>query len=317
MTVQPFIKPVRENKGANDSVEKMRVLVADDDSDALRYVAEMVEWLGHKPVKAGNGKEVLELLRAQGSNIDVMYLDATMPYIGGAALVNLIAHDPVLRQIPVIMQCDEGEEFPRREDLFYLLRRPCDELILSGILSAAIRQAQKTKRLARRAHQYRAGFSLMQAAKFNFRTLDEAENLACFVANFFPDPEHVVTGLAELMVNAIEHGNLRIGELEKEDLVRRNMWREEIEKRLAHPDYKDLRAEIAVTRRDSGIYVLITDQGDGFAWQNYVRINPERAARACGRGIAHAATVCFDLLRYDQNGNTAVAFTQDRNPLRW
>ena len=319
--VKAFSVPRAAGKGANDMAEKMRVLVAEDDSESLRFIAEAVERTGHIPVTVGNGKEAMEILRTQGAQIDVVFLDRIMPYMDGQAVLRFMAQDPVLRQIPVILQSGAGEAGAKAETLpmglFYTLSKPYEAPVLQSILTAAARQAQKSKRLARKMSNHQTGFDLLSSAKFSFRTLEEAENLACFIANCFPEPDHVVTGLAELMINAIEHGNLRIGEKEKEELVSRNAWQAEVERRLADPAYAELRAEIALTRRDGGIYVVISDQGEGFEWQNYIKIDPERAAHASGRGIAHAATVCFDTLRYDHVGNRAVAFVQERRPLRW
>lgn len=319
--IKTFRQPSRSNAGANDTAERLRILVAEDDSDSLRFITEAVERIGHTPVSAGNGKEAMEILRTQGGQIDVIFLDRIMPYMDGAAVLRFMAQDPVLRQIPVILQSGVNEPPPAPDitpaGLFYVLSKPYETMVLQSMLTAAARQAQKAKRLTRRMSHHQVGFDLMSSAKFSFRTLEEAEQLACFIANCFPEPEHVVTGLAELMVNAIEHGNLRIGEKEKQELVRNDNWQREIERRLADPAYADLRAEIAITRRDGGIYVVITDQGEGFEWQNYIRIAPERATHASGRGIAHAATVCFDTLRYDHIGNKAIAFVQEHKPLRW
>jgi CheY-like chemotaxis protein/anti-sigma regulatory factor (Ser/Thr protein kinase) len=319
--IKTFCQPSRTGRTANDTAEFMRILVADDDADSLRFIAEAVQRIGHTPVTAGNGKEAMEILRAQGGQIDVIFLDRIMPYMDGSAVLQFIAHDPVLRQIPVILQSGAGDDAPVdaaiAAGLFYTLAKPYEATMLQSVLAAAARQAQKSRRLARRLGHHQAGFDLISSAKFSFRTLEQAENLACFISNFFPEPEHVVTGLAELMINAIEHGNLRIGEIEKQELLKSNSWQAEIEKRLADPAYAHLRAEIAITRRDGGIYVVITDQGEGFEWQNYIKISPERATQNCGRGIAHAATVCFDTLRYDHIGSKAIAFVQEQRPLRW
>ncbi|MBU0800427.1 MAG: response regulator [Alphaproteobacteria bacterium] len=322
MSVTNFIPPTRSaGRSANDTAEKMRILVAEDDSESLRFITDTIERLGHVPVTAGNGKEAVEILRTQGPQIDVIFLDRIMPYMDGVAVLQFIAHDPVLKQIPVILQSSAAEDKMGSDTapagIFYTLAKPYEVTILQGILSAAVRQSQKNHRLERKMSHHQVGFNLISSAKFRFRTLEEAEGLACFIANCFPEPEHVVTGLAELMINAIEHGNLRIGAQEKEDLLNRGTWLAEVEKRLADPVYNHLHAEIAVTRRDGGIYVVITDQGEGFEWQNYIKIDPERAARASGRGIAHAATICFDSLRYDHIGNKAIAFVQERRPLSW
>lgn len=315
--------PLRNDNGraANDADEKMRILVADDDQKTLQAVTEAVRRIGHVPVSAGNGKEALEILRTHGPQIDVIFLDHIMPYVDGPGVLRAIMQDPVLRDIPVILQQGEGERDKTGaappEGVFYLLEKPYENLNLQLVLNAAARQAQQNKRLGRRLSHHRRGFDALTSAKFRFRTLEEAEGLACFIANCFPEPAHVVTGLAELMINAIEHGNLRIGEQEKAELLKAGTWQREIEKRLADPAYASLYAEVALTRRDGGIYIVITDQGEGFEWQNYIKIDPERAARPNGRGIAHAATACFDTLRYDHIGNKVIGFVHDRQPLQW
>ncbi|HEY8189209.1 MAG TPA: response regulator, partial [Micavibrio sp.] len=109
-----------------------------------------------------------------------------------------------------------------------------------------------------------SSFQMMKSLQFEFRTIDEAERLASFLANFFPEPERVIQGLAELMFNAIEHGNLGIGYETKVDLCRRGNWHNEIQQRLESPGYYDRVAEVALSRKDGGIYVVITDQGEGF-----------------------------------------------------
>ena len=50
----------------------------------------------------------------------------------------------------------------------------------------------------------------MELSRFRFRTLEEAKSLAYFIANCFPDPVMAVCGINELLVNAVEHGNLGV-----------------------------------------------------------------------------------------------------------
>ena len=61
-------------------------------------------------------------------------------------------------------------------------------------------------------------FGLMHEAAFAFRTLHSARDIATVLANAFPDPKRVVIGLTELLVNAVEHGNLAITYDEKSRL---------------------------------------------------------------------------------------------------
>ncbi len=66
-----------------------------------------------------------------------------------------------------------------------------------------------------------------------FRTIEDAQNLAILLAKQCPDYDRVLFGLRELMINAVEHGNLEIGYekkaffTRKTDLKRRcnGFWR--------------------------------------------------------------------------------------------
>ena len=65
------------------SVEKLRILVVDDD-DAVRGLAkEMLEEMGHEVVEAASGRSALELLR-EGSRCDLLLVDFAMPLMNGS-----------------------------------------------------------------------------------------------------------------------------------------------------------------------------------------------------------------------------------------
>ena len=158
---------------------------------------------------------------------------------------------------------------------------------------------------------------LMQSAQFQFRTLQEAQALGFYLANCFPEPERVVNGITELMYNAIEHGNLGIGYEMKAKLSQQGNFETEIQQRLQTPGLGERIAEVAVTRQDGGIYLVVTDQGEGFDWKNFLKINPSRADQMHGRGIAMANSISFDKLTYNDKGNKAVAFVEERSGFEW
>jgi len=62
-----------------------------------------------------------------------------------------------------------------------------------------------------------------------------------------------------------------------------------------------------MNRYDGEIEFIIQDQGDGFDWQNYLDISPERAFDSHGRGIAMACMYSFDKVEYHGNGNMVSA----------
>ena len=139
---------------------------------------------------------------------------------------------------------------------------------------------------------------LMEESIFRFRTLEDAKTLAFYIANCFPEPEKVVFGLNELLINAVEHGNLGITYAEKTKLVLSGTWVQEVERRLAAPEYKDKNGRLTFKATKEEIAVTIKDQGQGFDWSNYVELSPARATDPHGRGIAASRLMSFDSMEY-------------------
>jgi hypothetical protein len=153
----------------------------------------------------------------------------------------------------------------------------------------------------------------MRRAEFEFRTHDEAQVLAGTLAGLCPEPATVALGLTELMMNAIEHGNLGISYGQKKVWLQTEIWLAELEKRRALPEYQD-RAVIAEVRcSDSEVVFRITDQGGGFDWSSYLTFDPARACDPNGRGIAMACQVSFSRVEYQGRGNCVVATVNRRH----
>jgi len=148
---------------------------------------------------------------------------------------------------------------------------------------------------------------MLRRGTFRFQTLDQARVLASTLAGGTPEPERVVTGLSELFVNAVEHGNLAIDYDTKSELQESGGWLDEINRRLELPEYSDRYATVEVEMRDESIGWKITDEGAGFDWQKYVELDPERAFDSHGRGIVMSKLMSFDRLHYEGPGNVAVA----------
>lgn len=147
----------------------------------------------------------------------------------------------------------------------------------------------------------------MEHGRFSFRTLDQARALAVLLSNASSAGPRLVIGLSELLLNAVEHGNLGIGYDEKTGLNERGEWQTEVERRLALPEYAEKRVLVEYTQGDGELRVLIRDQGAGFDWNTYLEVAPERAFDNHGRGIAMARGLSFDSLEYRGRGNEVVA----------
>jgi len=223
--------------------------------------------------------------------------------------------------LPIIMQTTEKRPEEMREGIeagvFYYLTKPVDLELLKSVVAAAVSEAQQHSRLLRELSNQRGNFQLIEMCKFHLSTLEEADMLSGFLANLFPVPEKVVSGLWELLCNAVEHGNLGIGYAEKTGLLNKGTWRDEVIRRAELPENNGKRVEVVFNRTPEGCGVTITDQGAGFPWRNFLHIDPSRSTDNHGRGIAQANLVSFDKLTYNPAGNEVTASVNNRKELEW
>jgi anti-sigma regulatory factor (Ser/Thr protein kinase) len=115
-------------------------------------------------------------------------------------------------------------------------------------------------------------------------------------------------GLSELLINAVEHGNLGISYDDKTLFNERGTWLEEVDKRLQQEANKNKFATLEFQRGDSEIKIVVKDQGSGFDWQPYLQMSAERAMDNHGRGIAMAGMISFSRVEYQANGSEVHAF---------
>lgn len=168
--------------------------------------------------------------------------------------------------------------------------------------------------MQRSAGEHALVLNYLQSATFCCRTLSEARELANGLSRFCPAPQRAVLGLHELLINAIEHGNLGISYEEKKQLVVEGRWHEEIERRLIEPAYRNRIVTVALERDSDGVHLTIRDEGNGFAWADYLDISPQRVFDPHGRGIAMSRMVSVDAIEYQGNGNTVKVTFHNRRP---
>ncbi len=307
--------------GDEQSPETARIIAVDDDRTMRFMLQAQLEDLGHDTQMVENGSDALEILRRDKSAWDVMLLDREMPGMNGLEVVEQMKNDPILKNIPIIMQTGSDKPDQIKEGIdagvFYYLTKPIDEDILKSVLSSAIRESRKKKILSSELQQHKTSFNLIETCTFKYRTLLEAESLACFIANCYPDPQRVVSGLAELLINAVEHGNLGIGYSEKTWLVQAGTWYEEMTRRVDLPEHRQKFVEVSLKNKSQGIYVKISDQGKGFDWRRFLEVDPSRALDNHGRGIAQALAISFDDVSYNEKGNTVTTFVSSEPELDW
>ncbi len=285
----------------------LSILAVDDNPTTLRLLEAMLERNDFKVQTAVNGLEAMDILNKDHKNIDIILLDRMMPEMDGIEVCNAMKADENLRYIPIVMQtaADHPEEISEgiAAGVFYYLTKPLLPEMLFSVVEAAGKQIRRHKLLRQEMERRKISFGLVQILKCTFKSLEEAEGMAVFLANFFDDPDRTLTGISELLVNAVEHGNLGISYKEKSELVTNHSWQEEVMKRLDEPQYRDRQVTVIFERKEDACFIQISDQGEGFDWKEYMDVDPSRAMHNHGRGIAMANMLCFSKLVYNEKGN--------------
>ena len=295
-------------------MKKWHLLVVDDEPLNLDIIGELLDEPCFELDMALDAESALEKLETPGSAYDLIILDRMMPGMSGIEMLHRIKAERRFRRIPVIMQTAASAPEQVSEGIaagaYYYLTKPYDPMVLLAIVRDALVNVEewgKQDAIAQQIQNLSAALGLLDQAEFRFANLGEAHSLVSLLAALCPEPDRVTIGLSELLVNAIEHGNLGITYAEKSRLNCEGRWLDEVERRLGLPEYRQRAATVSFSRNLHEIRFSIADQGLGFAWQDYLQIDPARAFDANGRGIAMAKMISFSNLEYQGCGNVVVA----------
>ncbi|MDX1318983.1 MAG: response regulator, partial [Oceanospirillum sp.] len=261
-----------------------------------------------------NAESAWNFLQEDRESIDAILLDRNLPGMGGLEFLHRLKRSPELQRIPVIIETAASEQESIQQGIdagaYYYLVKPLQRELLIPIVTEAANQYRDYCKLNETLAETSLALSLLDKAEFSLRTLDEARLLTNAISQMYPDPKRVATGLLELLVNGIEHGNLNISYEEKTHLLMSRQWHEEVEKRLRQPEYQDRKVVVQYEKGPNQITLTITDEGQGFDWAPYLEIQPERVFHLHGRGIAMARRISFDSLDYQGCGNRVIATVQ-------
>jgi CheY-like chemotaxis protein len=283
------------------------VLLVDDSRTSLAILVAYLDNTGYDLVRARDGVEALRLLALEPDRYQAVLLDLEMPRMSGLEVLQRMKGNPQLMHVPVIIQTASDDPLQVAEGLAagarYYLIKPLEQMKLQAIIASAIRDYTTHLVLQDELTTTMSSVQLLHNGKFYFQTPHEARQLSTLLAHAYPDPSRVVTGLLELLLNAIEHGNLGITYKEKTHFLTTGQLENETERRLQNPVFRDRVGVAKLTRARDALYLSVIDEGEGFEWQRFLQFSPERAFDTHGRGIATANLYSFDTLEYRGKGN--------------
>ena len=119
-----------------------KVLVVDDDKNAVKFMSVMLEENGYRPIIAYDGREGLQ--KVEENDVDLIVLDVMMPKKTGFVLFKELKRKDEYKEIPVLMltavaaslsdlDAQENDTFERPYDsLRESLRKTIEEMRESG-----------------------------------------------------------------------------------------------------------------------------------------------------------------------------------------
>lgn len=292
-------------------MSKERVLVVDDEQLNLFIIDEFLEGEALALETHSDPLQAWAAIQSAAPPFSLVILDRMMPGLDGMEFLRRMKAEPRFAEIPVIMQTAASSPDQVRQGLeagaYYYLTKPYEPEALISITRAALEDRRSRQQLISRAIRLEEAQRLICNVEYRFVTLEDVANLVPVLAAMCPRPDAVAPGLSDLMVNAVEHGNLGVTYREKSLLKWEGDWEGEIRRRLDLPQFRGRFATVRAELSPHAVVFTIIDQGEGFDWQKFVEFDPERAFDPNGRGIAMAKAMSFSSLNYQDKGNIVVA----------
>jgi len=195
-----------------------KLLVADDNKVNRLLLARSLELLGHQVVSVDNGRAALERLREQ--RFDLLLLDLEMPELNGFGLLEQMAVDAELRDLPVIVTSSlEGvAQVARCIELGAddYLRKPVNPVLLKARVGASLEKKRLRDQQKEMLRRLAGGTGMPPAPGDGSAGASVSATLLCVGVQALEAPSRQAGSAADfemldawmtLMLEAIDGGN--------------------------------------------------------------------------------------------------------------
>lgn len=294
------------NLMAQNIKDTMRVLVLEDDDFSRKYFLNIVEREGYTCKVAANGKIGYDIYK--DFIPQVIICDIQMPEVDGLQFLEKIKTENS-KAIVIMATAFESEEYAIKalelgannylkkpvypEDLVRLLKKYKNIVEEHKVFDNLIIDTEKIE--------------FIKHFNSDMRSVPViVDYLMQYIKDAFEDSDKIglELGLAELITNAVEHGNLNITYAEKSEALENDKLADLVADRLSNPEIANKTVKVEFMLNEELCRWTITDQGEGFDWENVQ--NPlldEGVEKLHGRGI-FISRFQFDEMQYLGKGNS-------------
>lgn len=269
---------------------KPLVLLVDSDPSELTALESVLANQGYGLARADSAAAAKGMIEAAEVDYVACLVDWGLPDLSPTELISWIASQGP-PSVEVVLVAEEliPENVERGLDAgaYYFLTKPFDHGQLRAIVRATITAVELRRELEAKIDEAGETLRMLDQGSLLFQTPREAQVLAVQLGSACRDPQ-IGVALFELLLNAVEHGNLEIDYAEKGQLLAEKRLGEEIRDRLASPAYRKRWARLDVEQAGGGTRLWITDQGKGFDFDRYLQFDKSRMFDPHGRGVLMA-----------------------------
>jgi len=289
---------------------KMRVLIVEDDEASRQFMTTLVRDEGYEVEDAANGADGLKAF--ESFKPDLVFSDISMPVMDGLQMLEKIrkqSNDAI-----VVMTT----AFGTAEYTLKALRLRANDFLVKPVLPQdVVANLKKYQDVFATRSVERQVFGMILHRELTLQLGNQPTIVSRVVDRLMQETEgrippserlNVHLGLLEIIMNAIEHGNLGITYHEKSEALESSseVWPNLVKQRMNEQPYCDRSVLIQFQMDGECCEWTITDEGEGFNWKEVPDPNdPENLLAANGRGIM-LARLNFDELAYLGNGNQVV-----------
>lgn len=285
-------------------IKNIKVLIVEDDLASRNYLEILINKEGLEYKSAINGKEGLEIFKEFQPHI--VLSDINMAPMNGIEL--LAAIKKIQPQTIVIMLTAFNSEEYVIEAMKYGANNYLKKPVFRDTIVSVLR---KYKNIILSKNTHTKVQSFVQNQTFTMEITNDMYILP-YIVNYlveqveciFKEDEYmgIRLGLDEMIINAVEHGNLNISYIEKSKAIKNNSLKQLQDERQQDPKNKHKKVTISFEQTDTYCQWIIQDQGNGF--DPKIIPNPiltETSETLHGRGI-FITQFQFDEMEYSNNG---------------
>ncbi|RIL09735.1 MAG: hypothetical protein DCC75_05870 [Proteobacteria bacterium] len=283
------------------------VLFADDDPVMRALFRQFAARAGWDPVIVEDGDSTIKQLSQR--EFDVVITDFRMPKLEGLPLLKKIKGTHPLQALIVVTGSITVSELVAtlKEGAQDIIQKPVDFFSLEHSVNRILSNSDQ-----REFEETLIGKAIWQTTLYRFKSLDLASRKLqlpqihqLHATGLISLHEKLSLELAvqEALANSLEHGNLELESIWKEQIDAQGLDQYSIIKgsRLKQKRYGDRTISIKVGLTLKRLAIEIQDQGKGFNFQPLLRKRRSLTQKCYGRGIP-LIKEAFDQVQYSLNG---------------